>query len=129
MERVEDGGGGGIASAKFAGEVEGVGDSEAGEVMGTRGSRGKGGERSLHCAARHRVAVERQERAAAVGMTVEKKEKEPAPRNSSGRQTARGTPFASEQAPRPSGDAGVTEEHLRRIVGRALGRVEALVGG
>ena len=32
MERVEDGGGGGAASAEFAGEVEGVGDSEAGEV-------------------------------------------------------------------------------------------------
>jgi len=29
VECFEDGGGGGIASAKFAGEVEGVGDSEA----------------------------------------------------------------------------------------------------
>jgi hypothetical protein len=33
VECVEDGGGGGVASAEFAGEVEGVGDSQAGEVM------------------------------------------------------------------------------------------------
>jgi hypothetical protein len=32
VECFEDGGGGGIASAKFAGEVEGVGDSEAGKM-------------------------------------------------------------------------------------------------
>ena len=32
MECFEDGGGRGIASAKFAGEVEGVGDSEAGKM-------------------------------------------------------------------------------------------------
>ena len=32
MECVEDGGGGGFASAEFAGEVEGIGDSEAGKV-------------------------------------------------------------------------------------------------
>jgi hypothetical protein len=32
VECVEDGGGGGVASAELAGEVEGIGNSEAGEV-------------------------------------------------------------------------------------------------
>ena len=32
MERFENGGGSGIASAEFAGEIEGVGNSAAGEV-------------------------------------------------------------------------------------------------
>ena len=32
MECFEDGGGSGIASAEFAGEAEGVGDSEAGKM-------------------------------------------------------------------------------------------------
>ena len=80
------------------------------------GSRGKKRERSLHFAARHRSAVEGQERAAAVGMTA------------MGVRKIAGNEEPKARRGKKPGDAGGTEGQLRHIVGLGLGRLETIVG-
>ena len=54
MECFEDGGGGRFASAEFAGEVEGVGDSEAGEIGGGKQGSKEAGKLQKRSRKRHR---------------------------------------------------------------------------